>query len=477
MAGTEVILSAGIDIGTSTTKIVISRLSLRNTAGQTHMPRIEITDTEVIYESPIFRTPLKGDTSIDMAQVEDLISREYKNAGVEPGDIQTGAVIITGETATKSNAREMIDRLSTHAGEFLVATAGPDLEGIIAAKGSGAYALSRKTNKTVANIDIGGGTANTAVYKHGNLLGTCTLHVGGKLVEFENGTVSYTAPAVDQLAKEHNWTFEQGESISREILNELAGCMKEAVIGMLKGTMKESPLLIGQPPEWKEDIDIIMFSGGVAECIYNEESCKEKGIYDDIGPTLAEVLRNSSELGEFEWRVPDETVRATVLGAGTQTTEISGSTIQVDEGTLPLRNIPVAEFRFSGEWKEDIDRLDYFLEQALTLYDPEREGNAFAVYFDDIPLLGFKTIQELGDRLAELYSKYHINTPLIIVMERDLAKSLGQSLHIRHKEMEIVCIDQIRVENGDYIDVSTPLNSEVVPVVIKTLTFHGGEEE
>ncbi|MGA9226739.1 MAG: ethanolamine ammonia-lyase reactivating factor EutA, partial [Mesobacillus sp.] len=128
----EEIISAGIDIGTSTTKVVISRFSLMNMAGGTHMPRIEIIEKEVLYRSEIHRTPLLDPTTIDIRAVESLVNDEYSRAGIKPQDIKTGAVIITGETATKSNAQEMVHTLSDHAGEFLVATAGPDLEGIIA---------------------------------------------------------------------------------------------------------------------------------------------------------------------------------------------------------------------------------------------------------------------------------------------------------------------------------------------------------
>ena len=135
----ETIISAGIDIGTSTTKLIISRFSLMNVAGTSHVPRIEIVDKEILYKSPIFRTPLTDPSTIDVAEVEKIVRSQYAAAGIEAAQIETGAVIITGETATKQNASEMLHYLSSQAGDFLVATAGPDLEGIIAAKGSGAY--------------------------------------------------------------------------------------------------------------------------------------------------------------------------------------------------------------------------------------------------------------------------------------------------------------------------------------------------
>ena len=180
----ETIISAGIDIGTSTTKLIISRFSLMNVAGTTHVPRIEIVDKEILYKSPVFRTPLLDASTIDAQGVERIIRSQYAEAGVTPSQIETGAVIITGETATKRNASEMLHHLSHEAGDFLVATAGPDLEGIIAAKGSGAYDYSARSGKVIANIDIGGGKPHITVYQAKKLLGTCNRNFCGGALTF-----------------------------------------------------------------------------------------------------------------------------------------------------------------------------------------------------------------------------------------------------------------------------------------------------
>lgn len=44
----EVILSVGIDIGTSTTQLIFSRLTLENRASSYMAPRIAIVDKQVI---------------------------------------------------------------------------------------------------------------------------------------------------------------------------------------------------------------------------------------------------------------------------------------------------------------------------------------------------------------------------------------------------------------------------------------------
>ena len=90
----EVILSAGIDIGTSTTQLIFSRLTLENRAVSYMAPQIDIVDKEVVYRSPIYFTPLKSPTEIDAEAVKDIVRREYAAGGMSPKDIQTGAVII-----------------------------------------------------------------------------------------------------------------------------------------------------------------------------------------------------------------------------------------------------------------------------------------------------------------------------------------------------------------------------------------------
>ncbi|WP_066400572.1 ethanolamine ammonia-lyase reactivating factor EutA [Neobacillus mesonae] len=475
----EEILSAGIDIGTSTTKLVISKFSLMNMAGGMHMPRIEIINKEVLHRSPIYRTPLLSQATIDMEAVDELVKKEYANAGIGPNDIQTGAVIITGETATKQNAQEMVHHLSDHAGEFLVATAGPDLEGIIAAKGSGAYEYSKKTGKVIANIDIGGGTANAAVYKSGKLCGTCTLHIGGRLIEFTGNQIKSISPPIKQLFRQWGSPYSEitvGGIRNRYEIKRLTDFMAAVIARMLKRDLSaaDQPLLLGHDPNWREDIDEIMFSGGISECLYKYEMGTFGTVtYNDIGEMLAASLRENRELSEWKWITPDETVRATVLGAGTQTTEISGATIHVEEKDLPLRNLPVFQVPFGHEFKKGLNRMREAVKQALDMFDPQGEGQNFALYITELPYLGFRDVQELADMILEAIKvKPNPAQPLVIVLESDHAKVLGQTIKVQNQEQSIICIDQIRVEHGDYIDIGHLLQTGVVPVVIKTLTFH-----
>ncbi|MET1030693.1 ethanolamine ammonia-lyase reactivating factor EutA [Domibacillus tundrae] len=472
----ETIISAGIDIGTSTTKIIISRFSLLNTAGSTHVPRIEIVAKEILYRSPIFRTPLKDASTIDTVGVEKIIRSQYEEAGVQPSDIETGAVIITGETATKQNAREMVHHLSGEAGEFLVATAGPDLEGIIAAKGSGAYEYSVKTGKVTANIDIGGGTANIAVFKREKLLGTCTMHIGGRLIEFSNSEVKSISPPVRKLIDQKGWMLQPGDSAAHPVIEKVTAFMAESMARILSKDVSsaDEPLLLGHEPNWEEPVEVIMFSGGISECMYTQETPASTDImYSDIGVKLAGALQNNKALTNWEWVEPDETVRATVLGAGTQTTEISGATIQVASDELPVKNVPVYKFSFKNGLEAGFTRFEQSVKEAIEIYDSFQEGQNFVLYIADLPYMGFKDIQKLAKEINVVMELRHDpDQPMILALQTDHAKVLGQTLHAMNARQSVICIDQINVDHGDYMDIGRALQSEVVPVVVKTLTFH-----
>ena len=130
-------------MGTTTTQLIVSKLQVQNQASSFAVPELQITDRQVVYTSPVYFTPLIGQDLVDGEGVARLVKEEYQKAGITPEQVDTGAVIITGETSRKENARAVLEGLSTLAGDFVVATAGPDLESVLAAKGAGAAELSR----------------------------------------------------------------------------------------------------------------------------------------------------------------------------------------------------------------------------------------------------------------------------------------------------------------------------------------------
>lgn len=150
-------MSVGIDIGTTTTQIVFSKIILKNTASSFLVPKVEIVNKNIVYRSKIYFTPLISRNVINLEKLKQIISEEYNRAGIGKDQVSTGAIIITGETARKENAKRVLNVLSDFAGDFVVATAGADLESILAGFGSGARELSKNTCEKVINFDIGGG--------------------------------------------------------------------------------------------------------------------------------------------------------------------------------------------------------------------------------------------------------------------------------------------------------------------------------
>ena len=473
----EKILSAGIDIGTSTTQLVFSNITIENTASSFTVPRILIVDKEIIYRSDIHFTPLKNLTTINSEKVREIIEKEYEKAGVSPDDVKTGAVIITGETARKENASEVLTTLSGLAGDFLVATAGPDLESIIAGKGAGADRISKEKMCTVVNIDIGGGTSNLAVFKHGETIDTGCLDIGGRLIKVDKDTkkILYIAPKIKKLAENIGMNIKEGEiadiSKIRPIVKEMVKLMEQSVGIQPKTDMYE--MIITNKGIKNYKIDYITFSGGVADYIYGDDH-SDYFKYGDIGVLLGEEIKNSIIIKELNLASAVETIRATVVGAGSHTTDISGSTITYTEDIFPIKNLPILKLSKDDEAK-GFNGIREAIKEKLKWFTLENEVQQVAIALNGLKSPSFVEIQELSksiiDGMEELIAK---DFPMFIIVENDIAKVLGQTIHRQlNFKKQVVCIDSIKVENGDYIDLGKPLaNGQVLPVVIKTLVFN-----
>ena len=80
-------LSVGIDIGTSTSQVIFSNLTIENTAGYFSVPSVEIVGKEIIYKSPVYRTPLLDRSLIDGAALKKILEKEYEAAGVSQDQV------------------------------------------------------------------------------------------------------------------------------------------------------------------------------------------------------------------------------------------------------------------------------------------------------------------------------------------------------------------------------------------------------
>ncbi len=464
----EQLLSVGIDIGTSTTQLIFSRLTLENRASSFTVPRFSITDKEVIYRSAVHFTPLLSDTEIDADAVRDIVSREYASAGVVRGDVATGAVIITGETARKANARQVLAALSGFAGDFVVATAGPDLESVLAARGAGADRYSEENACAVLNFDIGGGTSNLALFDRGALRGAGCMNVGGRLIKLApDRTVTYVSPVLAGRTR-----VAVGDRVTEAdlapVVDELVQALCESAGLAPRGEVFAHYLTTGGI-DLAGTRPVFCFSGGVADLIY-DAGPDDPFAYGDIGVLLGRAIAASALMTAPHIRGA-ETIRATVIGAGAHAVDVSGSTISYGGVEFPMKNLPVvglhdaegdltalpAVIRERLLWHAEDGR---FSPAALALHGPERP------HFADVQALAAAIASGARDYLAS-------GDPLCVVTERDMAKALGACLTaILPPGTGLVCLDCLSLQTGQYLDVGAPAGGgAVVPVVIKTLIF------
>lgn len=479
MADKTAILSVGIDVGTSTTQVVFSKLQMDNAGGYFSVPRVAIVDKEVVYKSEVYMTPLKTDVLIDTDALRNIVAAEFRKAGYRPEDTDSGAVIITGESARKENSDAVLKSLSDFAGDFVVSAAGPDMESLIAGKGSGAWQYSMDHHCRVANLDIGGGTTNVVLFEDGETLARGCLDIGGRLICMNpQGIITKVSPAAAVMAQAAGVSVSVGDRCDELKLTAVTRQMAAALNAYLGVGTKDIDAILRQIKTpgssdfpVPEKVQAVFFSGGVADLIYHESA--DTWAYGDIGVLLGRAIRESRLFTDFQKMEPGETIRATVVGAGTYTTTISGSTITYSDDIFPLKNIPVIkldeelqEACFAGETEPVIRRIQWVLgqndEEHFILAMPGKRNPGYMEM-----KRAAASIRQIMDRVQPP------GEPILLVIESDIAKAMGQMIRQQlDLKRQVVAIDSIHVEDGEYVDMGKPMmNGMVIPVVVKTLIF------
>jgi ethanolamine utilization protein EutA len=466
------LLSIGIDVGSSTSHLVFSKLVLIR---DEHSPtqRFVIEDRGVIYEGKIINTPLLNGNIIDIDTLTTFFKEECQHAGIDPADIQTGAVIVTGETAKKHNAPQIAEALSNDAGKFVAATAGPNFESLLAAMGSGATARSKEYHKTILSCDIGGGTSNLAISKNGEVVSTSCISLGGRLLfmDKEGAINRLTKPAL-KVMKHLGLDYKMGDRISKEVLETIAATLADVLMEVLTGPARSplaKELMVTDDLDFTNEIDEYMFSGGVSEFIYGGS-----GEYDDIGEMLSNKIRTLVNRLKAPVVEPLNKIRATVIGAGAYSLSISGSSGFMDDHlSFPIRNIPVLRVDVE-EAKLSVEHVVTQVKMAYQRFDFIEGREMVALFFKDPVKVNYPALELFAKSIeSALPNSIAGRQPVILIFEKDIACSVGNVIRRETRlDTNLLSLDELSLDDGDWIDIGEPLvKGQVFPVTVKSLVF------
>ncbi|MEX2599894.1 MAG: ethanolamine ammonia-lyase reactivating factor EutA [Dehalococcoidia bacterium] len=464
--------SVGVDIGSSTSHLVFSRLTLerRNT-------RYVITEREVLRESEILLTPyLDGGTTIDADSLGQFIDRQYREAGLKRDEVDTGALILTGVAVRRKNSRAIGEIFAKEAGKFVAVSAGDGLEATMAGFGSGAADESAKSNDVVMNVDIGGGTSKIAICQGGKVLEVTAIDIGARLIAFDDDfVVTRIEEAGHYFAKKVGLELEIGSKVTEDNLKAIVNAMSDKLMEVLSlgGLSEDAQSLLRLPAlSYKGPIDSIIFSGGVSEFIYGHDDTN----YGDMGPFLADELKGRIPKLGVLMMVPVAGIRATVIGASQYTIQVSGSTIFIEpDSVVPVRNVPVIapEFDLSGD-DLDVKGIEQAVQAGLTRLDLADTDTAIAIGFRWNGSATFWRLDTFCKGIVEaMKPTLGKDLPLVLVSDGDIGGLLG--LHLI-EEMQfpnpVISIDGVDLREFDFIDIGQIIpTSGAVPVVIKSLVF------
>ena len=471
------LLSVGIDIGSAGTQVVFSRVQLRRLSEEL-TSRYFVVKRETAYQSPVALTPYLSEERIDDQGVGRIVDEAYQAAGLHPDDIDTGAVILTGEALRRENAKAIADVLAEVGGEFVCAAAGHHMESMLAAYGSGAAKVSHDRAASMLNIDIGGGTTKLALVRNGTIVQTAAIHLGGRLAVIDaEGRLTRLDPAGQRLAALAGCRWTLGATVSEGDLDRVAAWMADALVAALTeypASPEVEGLWLTEPLGVIGGIQGAMFSGGVGEYVYG----REERDFGDLGRRLGHAIRDRLAAGRFPFPLlpAGECIRATALGASEYSVQLSGNTVYISSARdlLPRKNLQVIQPRVTLDETVAPSVVaaairDHF--RNFDLVEGESEV-ALAFRWRGAPayarLAGFARgiVQALPRTVA-------VGKPLFVILDGDVAQTLGAILKNElGVASEVLVLDGIALWDFDYIDLGrVRMPSFTVPVTIKSLVF------
>jgi ethanolamine utilization protein EutA len=471
--------TVGIDIGSSTTHLMFARVHLQRLTTALSS-RFVVVNRKMLWQSPILLTPYLPDYTIDTDELGGFLGGCYAYAGIEPGDIDSGAVILTGEAIKRHNARAIADLFSEEAGKFVCASAGHHMECQLAAHGSGAVALSRGHGALILNVDIGGGTTKLALIENGVLEATAAIAVGGRLlVEDANKGLTRVEDPMREIAESLGIALAPGEPLATADRERIVARMVRLIMRMIDRRPPDEltgRLLVTEP--WPaglagRGIEALTFSGGVAEYLYKREKRTFGDLGFDLAHALAHMLARRRDLPPV-WD-PGHGIRATAIGAAQFSVQISGNTIALTKpDELPLLNLPVLALSLELGDEIDASAVTATCRAALAQADIADGAGpvAFAFAWRGDP--SHARLHTLAAGVcAAVPATLAAGLPLVLLVDGDVAMSLGRI--IRNEitpAANVIAIDGVQLKQFDYVDIGRLIETtNVVPVIIKSLLF------
>jgi ethanolamine utilization protein EutA len=474
---TITLTSVGIDVGTATSQIIFSRLVLRR-LGRELSSRYAVTERKTLYASPIHFTPYAaGRERIDDQALGHLVDRAYKKAEISPAQVDTGAIILTGEAIRRDNARAIADLFAAQRGNFVCASAGHNFEALLAAHGSGAVALSAEREWRILNIDIGGGTTKLAVAEWGRVLSTAAFHIGGRLMATdENGLITVLEPGGQELLRQVGFEWRVGDRVTPEQIERLAQHMASALLALTqqeKLPAELERLWLTPPLGSAKSYDAVVFSGGVGEYVYDKESAS----FGDLGAPLGRALQRQISNGALAWPLAParECIRATVMGAAQHTIQVSGNTIyRSNDELLPRKNLQA--LRPAVDLSENIHppALAAAIASRFQAFDLKEGEAEVALVFRWGGAPAAVRIAAFCRGLIEgLPCTLESGRPIYLVFDHDVAGLVGNIIKNDFDlKNDILAIDGVTLHDFDFIDLGNVLEpSGTIPVTIKSLVF------
>jgi ethanolamine utilization protein EutA len=474
---TVILTSVGIDVGTATSQIIFSRLVLRR-LGRELSSRFVVTERKTLYLSPVHFTPYTPSRErIDGQALGRLVDSAYQEAEITPEQVDTGAIILTGEAIRRDNARAIADIFAAQRGNFVCASAGHNFEALLSAHGSGAVALSAERQFRVLNIDIGGGTTKLAVAERGKVLTTAAFHVGGRLLAMDDaGAISVLEPGGQSLAGQVGFHWQVGDRVTLAEIERLADHMARAVLRLVQDE-KSAPeferLWLTPALSGPKSYDAVVFSGGVGEFVYG----KETRSFGDLGAPLGKALQGLINSGAFAWPLAParECIRATVLGAAQHTIQVSGNTIyRSDDAMLPRKNLQVLRPPVDLSDSIDPSRLAEAISNHFQVFDlKEGEAEVALVFRWDGSPAASRIAAFCRGLMEGLPATVKSGRPIYLIFDHDLAGLVGTILRNDFElKNDVLAIDGVTLHDFDFIDLGKALEpSGTVPVTIKSLVF------